>query len=312
MANGVITGVTAKLGTTTLGVTATLGTKVVNASANMTVSAAGTYNITVTATDAVGTATATRSFTVTVVTPRKISGEVFFDVNFNGTNNCSDFGLSGVTVRLLNASNQVVATTVTDCGGDYSFCNILPGTYTVSATAPAGFKATSLNERTVTVSIASVSVPDIGFGLDFNAMRTMTANGFTIGYWKNNLDKAISGKTSGIQVPAATLSSYTTKIGSFALALYDNISMKTASSIMGSTSSAPVDLLSKQLVGSEYNYQNAGYLNGNKTLTFAFLYWGEYVKTNSTLYSSTYLIWAKDWFDAYNNSHGGIVAGPAP
>ncbi len=308
---GVITQLTASLGTTALSVATTnLNTAVAQGSATLSVTNAGTYTISVTALDAYGTASATRSFTVTVEQAKTISGNTFFDINFDGLKTGSDYGLSGVTVKLLNASNQVVATTVSNACGDYSFANLTSGTYTVSATAAAGLKATSLNERTVTVGSANVCVPNIGFGLDFNAIRTMTANGFTIGYWKNNLDKAISGKTAGIQVPAGTLSSYTTKIGAFALPLYDGITQKTASSIMGSTSSAPVDLLSKQLVGSEYNYQNAAYLNGNKTLTFAFLYWGEYVKTNSTQYSSTYLIWAKDWFDAYNNSHGGVVAGP--
>jgi len=72
----------------------------------------------------------------------------------------------------------------------------------------------------------------------------------------------------------------------------------------------PKDLLSKQLIASEFNYQNAAYIGGNKNLTFVFLWWGEYVLKNSTSYSSTYLIWTKDWFDAYNNSHGGVVAGP--
>lgn len=308
---GVITQLTASLGSTALTVSTTnLNTAVAQGSATLSVTNAGTYTISVTALDAYGTASATRSFTVTVEQGKSICGNTFFDINFDGLKNGSDYGLSDVTVKLLNASNQVVGTAVSNACGDYSFANLTSGTYTVSATAAAGLKATSLNERTVSVGSASVTAPNIGFGLDFNAIRTMTANGFTIGYWKNNLDKAISGKTAGIQVPSATLSSYTTKIGAFALPLYDGISMKTASSIMGSTSSVPVDLLSKQLVGSEYNYQNAAYLNGNKTLTFAFLYWGEYVKTNSTQYTSTYLIWAKDWFDAYNNSHGGVVAGP--
>jgi hypothetical protein len=130
-------------------------------------------------------------------------------------------------------------------------------------------------------------VPDFGLGLNFTALRTTTANGYTIGYCKNNLDKAISGKTSGIQVPASTLSSYTCKIGDFALSPFNNISMKNASSMMGSTSSAAKDLLAKQLLASEYNYMNAADLNGNKTLTLCFLWWGETVLKNSSSYSST-------------------------
>ena len=76
MSNGVITQVTAKVNSTTLATTATLGTKVVNASANMVINAAGTYTITVTAKDAYGTATATRTFKVCVVYYKNICGRV--------------------------------------------------------------------------------------------------------------------------------------------------------------------------------------------------------------------------------------------
>jgi hypothetical protein len=36
------------------------------------------------------------------------------------------------------------------------------------------------------------------------------------------------------------------------------------------------------------------------------------VVANPGKYSSSYLIWAKDWFGAYNNSRGGVVSGPLP
>ncbi len=310
---GVITQLRASLGSTPLAVTATnLNTRVATGAATISVSNAGTYTINVTAIDAYGTANATRTFTVCVVQGKTICGDTYFDVDFDGHEDCDEFGLSGITVRLLNSAGQVVGTDVTDACGNYSFCNIGPGTYLVSATAPAGLKATTLNERSVTVSGSNVCVPDMGFGLNFVALKTMTANGYTIGYWKNNIDKALDCKTSGTQVSKAVLTSYTSKIGDFALAPYDCISLKTASSTMGYNGSNKSSLLSKQLIASEYNYQNGAYLNGNKTLTFLFLYWGEYVLKNTSKYSDTYRTWAKDWFDAYNNSHGGIVNGPNP
>jgi hypothetical protein len=308
--NGVITGLTAKLNTTNLPVTATnIGQKVATGAATMTVSAAGTYTITVTAVDAYGSASATRTFTVTVVQPKCVSGTVFYDVDADGSLDCAEFGLAGVAVNIVNSAGVTVGTASTNSCGSYSF-SVAPGTYSVVAVPYAGLKATTTASRSITVSSSNVCVSAIGLGLNFTAIRTMTANGLTIGYWKNNLDKAISGKTNGIQVPASTLSSYTCKIGDFALTPYDNITMKSASSTMGSNSSVPKDLLSKQLIASEFNYQNAAYIGGNKNLTFVFLWWGEYVLKNSTSYSSTYLIWTKDWFDAYNNSHGGVVAGP--
>ena len=310
---GVITQLKASLNGTPLSVSSTtLGQRIATGTATMTVSAAGNYTISVTAIDAFGTASATRTFCVVVVQPRNVYGSVFFDTDADGQFDCEDFDLSGITVRLLNSVGQVIGTDVTDCGGDYSFCGLAPGTYVVDSDAYAGLKPTTASERTITITTANVCVPRIGYTLDFVALRTMTASGFTIGYWKNNIDKAIKGSTSGTQVSKTTLTNYTNKISDFALSPYDCMSLKTSSSIMGYSGSNPTSLLSKQLIASEYNYQNAAYLNGNRSLTMLFLWWGEYVVSNPSKYSSTYQIWAKDWFDAYNNSHGGVVAGPLP
>jgi hypothetical protein len=311
---GVITKLTASLDNLPLTViTTNLGQQVATGAVTMSVTTAGTHTITVAAVDAYGTANATRTFVVTIIQPRTISGEVFFDTDADGHEDCGEFGLSGITVKLLNSSNQVVAAAVTGCDGNYSFPGIAPGNYAVSAAPFAGLKITTLpSVPSVTIGSCDVSAPDIGLALDFRALQSMTANGFTIGYWKNNIDKALANKTSGTQVSKCVLQSYTCKIGDLALSPYDGISMKSASTIMGSSSSKPTDLLSKQLVGSEYNYENGAYLNGNKNLTFVFVWWGEYVLSHPSSYSSAYIIWTKSWFDAYNNSHGGVVSGPAP
>ncbi|MBC7367428.1 MAG: hypothetical protein H7343_11570 [Undibacterium sp.] len=309
--SGVVTQLKASLNGTNLSVSSTtLGQRVATGAATMTVTNAGTYTIGVTAIDANGTASTTRTFTVVVVQPRNIYGTVFFDVDADGNYDCEDFDLSGISVRLLNSSGQVVGTDVTDCSGAYSFSGFAPGTYVIDAAGYAGLKASTASERTITVSGADVCVPKIGFSLDFAALKTMTAGGYTIGYWKNNIDKAIRGSTSGIQVSKTSLTNYTNGISSFALSPYDWMSFKTASSTMGYSGSTPDLLLSKQLLASEYNYQNGAYLNGNRSLTMLFLWWGEHVVANPSKFSSTYILWAKDWFDAYNNSHGGIVAGP--
>jgi len=318
---GVITQLRASLGTTQLTVTPTnLNTAVAQGAATMTVSNAGTYTISVTAIDAYGTASATRNFSVQVVQGKNICGDTFFDVDFDGNEDCGEFGLGGVTVKLFSATSQLLDTKTSDSGGNYSFTNLAPGTYTVTATAPSGLKGTTSLSRSVTISASSgtyncgqsstVCVSKFGFGLDFAALRPMTANGYTIGYWKNNIDKALDCKTAGTQVSKATLTAYTAKIGDFALSPYDCISMKTASSTMGYNGSNSISLLSKQLIASEYNYQNGAYINGNKTLTMLFIWWGEYILANPSKYSSSYVIFAKNWFDAYNNTHGGAINGP--
>jgi hypothetical protein len=306
-----ITQLTATLDGTPLTVSSsTLGQAVATGTSNMSVSTSGTHHIVVTAKDSVGTATATRDFTITFITPRKVTGLVFLDLDGDGTVDGTDFGLVGITVKLLGSCGQVVASTTTGPDGIYTFSGVFPGSYLVVTCPFSGLFPTTWPVQCVTMGSTDVSAPPIGYRLDFCAIGSMTANGYTIGYWKNNIDKAIAGKTSGTQVSAATLTKYTSNLAQFSLAPFDGLTMKTASATMGSTSSKSADLLAKQLLASEYNYQNGAYLNGNATLTYAFVSWGEAVLKNSSTFSNTYIIWVKDWFDAYNNSHGGIVDGP--
>lgn len=307
---GVITTLTASLGSTALNVTPTdLNTKIAKGAATMTVTAAGTHTISVTAIDAYGTASATRTFVVTVAEPRTVSGKTFFDLDQDGTFDVSEFGLGGVTLKLLDASSQVVATKTSGADGSYAFTQIAPGSYSVVATAFAGLKATTPATRSVTVGTSNVTVPAIGFALDFKAICGMKAGGFSHGFWKSNIDKAISCKTSGSQVSAEKIKRYTAQIGDLALAPYDSLTLKQASAILNSKSSKASDLLSKQLLAAEYNYAHGGYINQNAGLTLLFIWWGEHLLENGG--STSELLFAKDWFDAYNNSHGDSFCGPS-
>ena len=60
-----------------------------------------------------------------------ISGAVYLDQNRDKTKNTGDIDLSGVTVKLVDPSGNVVATTTTDADGNYSFTGLSDGTYTV-------------------------------------------------------------------------------------------------------------------------------------------------------------------------------------
>jgi hypothetical protein len=309
----VITKLTATLDGTSLSVSSSnLNQKNSQGSATMSIRTTGVHTIVVTATDANGTATATRTFSVTVPNaPQKVSGLVFFDANLDGIRQSDDYGLDGVSVKLVNASGQTVASTTTASDGTYVF-TVAPGTYSVLVGQVNGMSLTTLHDNGIVVAGTPVSVLDTGYGLYFASLRCMNANGFTIGYWKNNVDKAIAGRSAGIQVSGTAIKAYTSAIGNLALAPFTGLTMSGASSIMGSTSSAPSDLLAKQLVASEYNYANGAFIGGDRRLTYAFIYYAEYVLKNASSYSGTYIIWVKDWCDAYNNSHGGAVAGPTP
>ena len=68
-----------------------------------------------------------------------ISGEKFNDLNGNGVQDAGDPGLPGWTIDLLDASGAIVATTVTDDSGNFSFTDVGPGTYTVQEELQAGW-----------------------------------------------------------------------------------------------------------------------------------------------------------------------------
>jgi serine-aspartate repeat-containing protein C/D/E len=58
----------------------------------------------------------------------------------------SENELENVTVQLINSANVVVATTTTDAFGDYTFSNVVPGTYTVQfSNLPSGYVFTTQN-----------------------------------------------------------------------------------------------------------------------------------------------------------------------
>lgn len=56
-----------------------------------------------------------------------ISGTVFNDVNTDSKQDSDDLVITtGVTVNLINATGDIVATKTTDSNGDYEFTNLTP------------------------------------------------------------------------------------------------------------------------------------------------------------------------------------------
>lgn len=63
---------------------------------------------------------------------------VWEDRNNDGLQSAGEPGISGATVELLDGAGHVVGTTTTNTDGHYSFTNLLPGTYSIRVTPPAG------------------------------------------------------------------------------------------------------------------------------------------------------------------------------
>lgn len=124
------------------------------------------------------------------------------------------------------------------------------------------------------------------------------ADGRTIGFWKNNLVKYMAGASKGTQISATDMQQYLNQLG---------LSADAALAILSSTSSAPRDLLAKQLLGSRFNLARGATIESDQTYTENFIVWGQQLLADNTANAAT-LLAAKDLFDAYNNSHGGTIA----
>jgi uncharacterized surface anchored protein len=72
-----------------------------------------------------------------------IGDKVWADCDNDGIQDAGEAGVPGVTVKLLDASGNVIATTLTDGNGNYVFKDLMPGTYSVQFVAPAGYTFTT-------------------------------------------------------------------------------------------------------------------------------------------------------------------------
>jgi len=82
--------------------------------------------------------------------PVTIGDRVWTDANGNGVQDGGELGLTNVTVRLLDATNGVVATTVTDVNGNYLFANQPADTYRVEVVAPTQYLFTTRDAASAT------------------------------------------------------------------------------------------------------------------------------------------------------------------
>ncbi len=104
--------------------------------------------------------------------PAQLSGHVYFDRNCNCVFDSGDMPIPGVTLTLRDASGNVVGTTTTDSNGFYSFTNLMPGTYRVEETQPAGYQDGCDHPGTTGGTVG----PNQGIGTDFITGIPLAAN----------------------------------------------------------------------------------------------------------------------------------------
>ncbi len=95
--------------------------------------------------------------------PATIGDFTWADTNGNGVYDSGESPLANVTLSLYDANNNLLSTTQSDSNGIYHFDNLAPGTYTVIATTPNGYVATTTTAHTRTVQSGDV-VDDADFG----------------------------------------------------------------------------------------------------------------------------------------------------
>ncbi len=95
--------------------------------------------------------------------PAAITGTVYDDLNGDGGRDAGEPGMGGVTVQLINPSTgTVIATTLTNPGGGYSFTGLVPGPYVVKEVLPSGFTNTTPNPVTLTTPAGGTAIADFG------------------------------------------------------------------------------------------------------------------------------------------------------
>ncbi len=97
-----------------------------------------------------------------------IGDRVWFDVDGDGVQDAGEQGIPGVTLELLNAAGQVIATTVTNSAGGYLFDGLGDGTYVVRvvpSTLPTGVTNTfGGTQQSATITGASTDLSkDFGY-----------------------------------------------------------------------------------------------------------------------------------------------------
>jgi hypothetical protein len=100
--------------------------------------------ICVVTTDSLGR-TDTTIFIVTVTPRGSIGNYVWNDTNGDGVQDATESGVADVTVYLLNAAGDTVATTTTDANGQYVFTNVPEGNYSIAfdpSTTGTGYEFT--------------------------------------------------------------------------------------------------------------------------------------------------------------------------
>jgi hypothetical protein len=135
-----------------------------------------------------------------------ISGRVFDDDNGNGVQDTGEEGIAGVTVNLNDDSGKVIATTITNSNGKYSFTEQsgIPGTgnFTVSVVLPQGYHLTSAGSISIALSRGSLTFGGESFGIDDSSSPRVAATVLPNALAASALSTSSNGTVGTVHAPA--------------------------------------------------------------------------------------------------------------
>jgi uncharacterized repeat protein (TIGR01451 family) len=209
----------------------------------------GTPTIIGATTGAAGSNTPTYDFGF--VQTASLGDRVWFDTNRNGVQDSGELGAPNVTVRLLDASGNLITTTTTDASGNYVFTGLTPGVayivefvplsgYVFSPQDQGGVEATDSDASTTSGRTAPITLApgearrDVDAGINQPPSAPVTVGNFVFRDTNGNGlqdagEPGVSGvtatltrtdgtpvtDTSGNPVPAASLATTTDANGAY-------------------------------------------------------------------------------------------------
>jgi hypothetical protein len=112
-------------------------------------------NVTVPAKVENTTAPAKVENTTKAVTKLSITGIAFEETDNNAAKEANEEGIEGVKINLAQPADTIIANTTTTATGDYSFKDLMPGEYTVTAEIPKDMTVVSPASGKYTVMLAA-------------------------------------------------------------------------------------------------------------------------------------------------------------
>ena len=209
-----------------------------------------------------------------------IGNFVWNDVNANGVQDGSEPGIPGVVVTLTNGSSTTTATT--DGAGAYSFSGLVPGSYTVSITAPSGYVASPQNAGTpstdsnngagTTVAIAGNTDDTIDFGFyQLGAIGDFVWNDVNGNGVQDGTETGIAGVVVTLTSGSSTATTTTNAAGAYSFTNLApgsyTVSVATPSGYVSSPTGAGTPATDSD-IGSGTTVAIAG--NTNNTIDFGF------------------------------------------